>query len=157
MKKIIRLTESELINVVKKIISEKKIIKETISIKTELKSPEPDVVYMKPQNVGKYDKEQEKILGGGGPVIFEYTKDGKFNKSIYSIHVDAPGYKGPIQVNAIYKTSDGDYKVSTSQGQTREMGIDDLRKLSTEVISGSKVIVINVLGGIASITFKKIS
>lgn len=157
MKKIIRLTESEIINIVKKVILEKKIIKESISIKTELKSPEPELVNMKPQNAGQYDKEQEKILGGGGPVIFEYTKNGKFIRSIYSVYVDAPRFKGPIHVNAIYKTSDGDYKVSTKQGQTSKMGIDDLRKLSTEVISDSKVIVINVLGGIASITFKKIS
>ena len=126
MKKIIKLTESELISLVERIVTN---LNESINV-----------------NGVKISAANSK---SGGPIKVQFSNITK----IYSVMVDTLlGYDGPVGVKFIYKEG-GKYYMVDNTNKKFELDMVNLKYITNEVKKGSKIIKINKLG--AEITFTK--
>ena len=126
MKKIIKLTESELTSLVERIVTEN--LNESINV-----------------NGVKMSAANSK---SGGPIKVQFTNI----TNIYSVMVDTWTYDGAVGVKFIYKEG-GKYYMRDNTDKKFELDMDNLKYITNEVKKGTKIIKINKLG--AEITFTK--
>ena len=133
MKKIVRLTESELINVVKKIINETK------QVITE--------------EVDYYGMKIKPSSDGRGHVILTFGK----TQLDYKVYVDVKKlgfsvYKGPISVVSIWKNNEGKYWAKDNTGKLFKLDNTQLKAMYDAIKTQSKKIKFSGEGEVAGIS-----
>jgi len=128
MRNIIRLTESELVNLVKRVISEeKKVIKEGIKI-------------------------------GGFPVSTTNQSTLKIGNNTYKTKIVSPVYTGPVVITNIKETPGRyygtNYKFTTNQGQAKTFDKDEV---DAAVKAGNGKATFSMGGSLGKIVLTKIS
>jgi|LakMenEpi03Aug12_release.lakeMendotaPanAssembly.Ray.scaffolds.fasta_scaffold196443_2 hypothetical protein len=133
MKKIVRLTESELINVVKKIINEtKQVITEEVDFYG---------MKIKPSNDGRGH-----LILTLGKTQMDYKVNVDVKKLGFSV------YKGPISVVALWKNNEGKFWAKDNTGKMFKLDSTQLKSMYDAIKSKSKQINFSGEGEVAGVS-----